>query len=156
MVSDAHPKPRTPMILTCNYEELQALKHGADLLLQVGFLREAPPADELGPVERMQIEQLRARLGGDLSVQTLGEQVELYSAVSRIVAALREEMDARVLVSHPADEGAVASYFDFAHALSVLGRLDEIGRAMRSMLEIVAVDGDSDDEQLAAELAFPD
>lgn len=144
------------MILTCNYEELQALRHGADLLLQAGFAGAGEPVHELEPAERLRVEGLRSRLDGDLSIQTLAEQGELQAAMQRVVAALRAEMDARVLVSHPADEGAVASYFDFAHALSVLGRLEEIGRAMQAMVEIVSADGDPDDEQLAAELAFPD
>lgn len=125
------------MILSCTYEELEALRHGADSVAD---------ADEIGVVAE--------QFAGDLSVATLQEQQALARALETIVETLRVEMDAAVLATHAADEGAVAAYFDFAHALSVLGRVREMGEHMRAMIEVVH--GSADGEQQVAGFAFPD
>ena len=125
------------MILSCTYEELEALRHGADSVAR---------ADEA--------QELAEQFSADVSVTTLQEQQALEQALETIVEALRVEMDTAVLATHAADEGAVAAYFDFAHALSVLGRLREMGEHMRAMIEVVH--GSTDDEQQVAGFAFPD
>lgn len=106
------------------------------------------------PAERAQVEALLPELEGDVSLGTLAEQAEAEAAVRTIVACLRAEMDAAVVATHAADEIAVASYFDFAHALTVLTRLEEMGEHMRALIEVVT--GSPPDAVLAASFAFPD
>ncbi len=140
------------MILQCNYEELQALRQGADAVLRAG--EPNPCAVAAPPAERAQVGALLPQLEGDVSVSTLAEQEEVESAVRTIVACLRAEMDAAVVAAHPADEVAVAAYFDYAHALVVLARLEEMGDHMRALIEIVT--GTTATRAIAASFAFPD
>ena len=140
------------MIVHCNFEELTALKAGARQILD-GYAPErgvvaAPPE------EREQVAALLPCLDGDWSVQTLAEQRALRSAVASIVEILRAEMETTVTTMHPAHEGAVAAYFDFAHAFSVLSRLEEIGQEMAALIELVT--GGPVTDELATEFAFPD
>lgn len=140
------------MILRCNYEELTALRHGAGVVLRADA---SEPCSVLAPpAERAQVEAWAGALAGDVSLGTLAEQVEAEAAVRTIVACLRAEMDAAVVATHPADETAVASYFDYAHALAVLARLEDMGEHMRALIEIVT--GGPPDSTLAAAFAFPD
>ena len=141
------------MILQCNYEELRALKQGARALLgageEAGACAVAAP-----PEERARVEALLPRLDGDVGIATLADQVGLETAVEAIVSCLRAEMEAHVVATHPADEVAVAAYFDFAHALAVLGRLRDIGSEMRALIEVVT--GSPADEEVSAVFRFPD
>ena len=122
------------MILTCNYEELRALNTGADLFL----------ADELGggsavaapPAALALIEKLKARLAESIELRSLEEQRQIQTAVEAICHRLQERMEDTVAELHPAHEQAVAFYFDYAHSLAVLTRLQEIGRAMMAALEM--------------------
>ncbi len=139
------------MILTCNYEELTALGCGARALL------EDQPAT--GPVAapsatRVAVESLLSRLTEDLSLATLGEQIKVERAVQAIAEYLRAEMDLHVLATHPASEPSVAAYFDFAHALSVLGRVRDIGREMTVLVEVMT--GALPDEETIRSFVFPD
>ena len=140
------------MILHCNYEEITALKQGAHTLLsgegQEGCAVLAPP------VSRTAIEALMPRLRGDLSIETLAEQRDVEIALAAIVECLRAEMESFVATSHPADEGAVAAYFDFAHALSVLSRVREMGREMEALIELVT--GEAPTDEVGSTFAFPD
>lgn len=140
------------MILACNYEELKALRYGARVVLDDGG--DSGCAVAAPPEERERIEALLARLDGDLSIGTLQEQRAVEGALRAIVECLHAEMDAAVLATHAADEGAVAAYFEYAHALTVLGRAEEMGAHMRALIEVVT--GDSADDQMAAGFAFPD
>lgn len=141
------------MILHCSYEELEALRQGARVLLGV-----AEPAGVGAGVyaaeDRARVEALMPRLEGDMDVATLAEQGDLEASVEAVVQCLRAEMRAAVLATHPAEEVAVASYFDYAHALSVLGRLEEMGREMRAVIEVVT--GEAVDERVATTFRFPD
>ena len=139
------------MILTCNYEELNVLRSGAQALL------EARPTS--GPIAmpsatRAAVKSLLSRLTGDLSLSTLGEQMEVERAVHAIVEYLRSEMDLRVLATHPVAEPSVAAYFDFAHALSVLGRVRDIGQGMSVLVEVM--NGGPQDEEAIRSFVFPD
>lgn len=140
------------MILQCNYEELRALRAGADLVLRADASQ--PCAVLAPPAERAQVEALVPALEGDVSMATLAEQAAVEVAVRTIVDCLRADMEAAVVATHPADELAVASYFDFAHGLAVLARLEEMGDHMRALIEIVT--GSPPDAALAASFAFPD
>ena len=111
------------MILYLSYEEVQALRQGAR-----SFLRDEGPgacAVAAPPAARAEVSALEERLVGDLDVNTLAQQRALASALAAIVECLRIEMETAVGDTHPAHEGAVAAYFEYAHALSVLARLRE-------------------------------
>lgn len=140
------------MILYISYEEMRALQQGAHALLHEdgrgGCAVAAPPE------VRARVEALEERLAGDLGVSTLAEQRATAAAVAAIVDCLRTEMEALVGDTHPAHEGAVAAYFDFAHGLSVLTRLRELGSEMEAMIEVVT--GRPADGQAAAAFQFPD
>jgi hypothetical protein len=140
------------MILRCNFEELGALKTGA-----TGFLRGRPENSSavVAPPEGLEeVEALIPRLDGDLSMETLADQRRVLKGVAVIVSQLREDMDTSVLATHPADESAVSSYFLYAHALSVLMRLSEIGQEMEALIEIVT--GAPATPEVAATFRFPD
>ena len=140
------------MIVSCNFEELTALKAGARQVLD-GY---APERGVIAapPEEREKVAALLPRLSGDLSVETLAEQRALIGALTVIVEILRVEMETTVTTTHPAHEVAVAAYFDFAHAFSVLSRLQELGPEMEGMIELVTEGPVTD--QLARDFVFPD
>lgn len=140
------------VILYCNYEELSALKSGVRTLLE-GASGD-PCAVAAPPTSRATIEALLPRLAGDLTVSTLLEQERLESAVQAIVECLRVEMEQAVLASHPADETAVAAYFEFAHARAVLERVEGLGREMTALIELVT--GGAPTPELARTFQFPD
>jgi hypothetical protein len=141
------------MILSVNYEELRALATGAELLLSGHEQHpDAPPAasaEALGRVER-----LLPRLGGTFEIDTLAEQRDVRGAVSTISDFLHSRMDSKVLEHHPAHEEAVSFYFDYAHTLAVLGRLDEMGTEMRAIIELTT--GHPATPETAAGFVFPD
>jgi len=140
------------VILHCNYEELSALRAGARSVL------EGDAAAEYGviapPERRARVEALLPRLNGDLSVETLAELRSVATGVDAIVAELRAEMEAVVGATHPADEGAVAAYFEFAHALSVSLRIRQMRMEMEALVEVVT--GRPPDEETARTFRFPD
>lgn len=142
------------MILHCTYEELEALRWGARSLL--GEEGGAPGGSVAAPPAALaDVERLVPRLSGDFSVDTLAEQRELARAVRAIVARLRSLMELRIAALHPAAEGAVQAYFDFAHAFAVLDRLREMGEEMEAILDVVDEDP-ADDEDAAESFVFPD
>lgn len=135
------------MILSCNFEELTALTRGAHSYLAetAGEEPSGVPGVVAVPVTLPSIGDVREavadvarQLEGEVSFSTLGEQMQAERGVEAIVEQLHSEMTEAILDLHPASEDAVAAYFDYAHALSVLGRLRELGLEMRSILEVVA------------------
>lgn len=139
------------MILHCNFEELGALRAGASSLLAEGQGGGAPVAAP--PEGREEIQALLPRLQGDLIIETLAEQQRVAQAVQAIVWHLKEEMDLFILSAHPADESAVSTYFFYAHALSVLSRLVEMGQEMEALIEVVT--GGPPTRELANTFLFP-
>lgn len=123
------------MILYCNYEELTALKAGARVLL------DRAEADSerarLSPRLRADVENLLPLLDGDISLSTLGEVLSVERAVIAIVRHMRVDMETKVVVTHPAEEGAVAAYFDFAHGFVVEHRVREMAAEMEALIELV-------------------
>jgi hypothetical protein len=89
-----------------------------------------------------------------MAFHTLAELQKVTAAVDTVVECLRVEMDSLVISTHPAHEGAVAAYFDFAHALAVLGRLRGAEHEMQAMIEVVT--GGPANERSAREFVFPD
>lgn len=140
------------MILTISYEELQALHSGAHNLLDdrssaVGTL----------PVPRetlVQVALLEEELGSYMSIDTLEEQQRIRSAVQAVCDRLHSQMEEAVLESHPADEEAVAQYFNYAHCFGVLGRVDEIGAQLEAMRSVMR--GDDSDLTSRAESRYGD
>jgi hypothetical protein len=139
------------MILHCNFEELGALKQGANVILGEGRGWGAPVAAP--PEGRAEVEALRPRLTGDLTIQTLAEQRWVARAIHAIVQRLKEEMDLFIIAAHPADEGAVTSYFQYGHALAVLARVTEMGQEMEALIEVVT--GGAPTAELARTFRFP-
>jgi hypothetical protein len=146
-----HPDTREGfMILTCNYEEITAVRNGA-----LAFLDEKAAGDRsVDGLTRSAVEALVDRLGASVSLRTLSEQQELEEALAPVVEYLRAEVDLRVLLAHPAAEESVVAYFDFAHALSVLGRVREIGEEMEALVEVMT--GNAPDECSLDAFVFPD
>ncbi len=141
------------MILNCNFEELQALSSGADLLIDGGETSSSSAV--VAPIEALtQVSLLKPRLGGDLSIETLSEQRWVRRAIAAICQGLHDRMDEKVLQYHPAHEEAVAYYFDYAHAYGVLGRLDAMGAQMVAMIELLT--GSEPTEESARLVSFPD
>lgn len=141
------------MILSFNFEELQALASGADLLLSepasVSESSVAAPSEALA-----QVEVLRGRLTGDMTVSTLSQQRAIRSAVGLITEGLQDRLEAAVLEYHPAHEQAVALYFDYAHSVTVLNRLDEMGAEMTAMIELIT--GEPATASTSSSVTFPD
>lgn len=138
------------MILTVNYEEMMALRSGARAVLgggPTGAVAVAAPPEDRAVLESLPL------LEGHASVSTLSELLPLEGAVETIVAALRVEMEERIVATHPASEGAVASYFDYAHAFAVLGRIREMRSEMEALIEVVT--GLPPDERMSREFIFP-
>lgn len=140
------------MILSCSFEEVSALSHGARSVLHERPV--APSAVAAPSATRGAVESLLAGLDGGFSIRTLVEQRELEQGLRAIVERLREELDTCVLATHAANEEAVSAYFDFAHALSVLGRVMELGEEMSALVELMT--GGPANERSVREFVFPD
>lgn len=140
------------MILHLSYEELRALESGARAFLG----GEAPTAASVlaPPESRVRVEALVPLLHGDLSLSTLSELKGVQIAVDTIVECLREEMEAVVVATHAADEGAVAAYFDFAHAFTTAHRIKEMVAEMEALIELVT--GEPPSSATSREFRFPD
>ncbi len=146
------PGANETVILRLNFEEIRALSSGGRSLLE-GVAEPLSPV--IAPPEsRTRVESLLPRLDGDLSVSTLAEVQAVSGAVDAIVEYLLVEMETTVLASHAADEGAVAAYFDFAHALTVSHRLTEMAREMVALIELVT--GQPVTEESRQSFQFPD
>lgn len=140
------------MIVHCNFEELRALRQGAHVVLEgTGAWSAAVAAPS---AERAEVERLLPRLEGDLTIETLEEQRAVAGAMETIVATLRREMESVVVATHPGQEAAVEAYFDFAHALSVLDRVREMGEEMEALIELVT--GEPPTPEVARTFVFPD
>lgn len=121
------------MILHCSYEELTALDAAVERVLvaidQGGVA--APP--EVVP----DLEALAPRLHGDISIRTLDEQVSIEKAIGYLLGDARERTDSFILDEYASAESAIRSYFEYAHLLTVLDRVRQIGHEIRSILEVM-------------------
>lgn len=140
------------MILHFNYEELTAVAAGARALLE---REEGGEGRVLAPCEeRVRVEALLPRLDGEVSLPTLHELRGVQVAVEAVVESLRVEMESMVVMTHAADEQAVAAYFDFAHALTVAHRLREMASEMEALIELVT--GEPPTDHSSRSFLFPD
>lgn len=140
------------MILTISYEELQALHSGAHNLLE-----ERNAAVGTLPVPRetlVQVALLEEELGSYMSIETLEEQRRIRAAVQAVCDRSHAQMEEAVLERHPADEEAVSQYFNYAHCIGVLQRLDEIGAQLEAMRSLMR--GDDSDLASPAESHYGD
>ena len=139
------------MILDCSYEETRALTRGAEV-----FLRGASsPGTVLAPpLEVAAIEDLARRLERELSFQTYHELQSFEAILEAVTSALGSDMDSIILATHPAGEEAVNAYFDYAHALTVLGRARELKDEMAALIELMT--GEPVNEVSARTVSFPD
>ena len=140
------------MILRCNFEEISATTFGARAYLGERMGADSPVAAPTAT--RCAVESLLSQFTGDLSITTLREQQEIQTALEAVVEFLRAGVDERVLATHAAAEEAVSAYFDFAHTLSVLGRVRTMGAEMRALIELMT--GSSEIEEAHLDFAFPD
>lgn len=139
------------MILHCSYEEARALRRGAGVLLGL----EVSVGPVIAPPQEIEaVEALTRRLDGDLSISTLTELQGVRSALEAITEALRLELDSWVLQTHPGGEEAVNAYFDYAHALTAMGRAQELEAEMAAMIELMT--GKPVSELSAVQVVFPD
>jgi hypothetical protein len=140
------------VILHFSYEELRALRTGTDVFLDG---ESGATGVVLAPSESWaRVEALQPLLHGDMSLSTLEELWGVQTAVTAIVECLRAEMEALVVAMHAADEGAVAAYFDFAHALIVSRRISELAGEMAALIELVT--GSPPTSETAHDFQFPD
>lgn len=140
------------MILHINYEELTALRAGAEVFLEGG---ETDGGGVLAPSEeRDHVEALLPMLDGDVSLPTLRDVYAVQGAVGAITSMLRVEMESSVLTTHPAGERAVAAYFDFAHVFTVSHRLGQMAAEMEALIELVT--GEAPTLETARTFQFPD
>jgi hypothetical protein len=141
------------MILHCSYEELRALASGAELA-RSGRGPGAGCAVATSPEDATGLDELLPRLTGDLSVTTLAEQRRLRDAVAAIRDDLLVRLQREVLACGPAHDDAVTLYFDFAHVLTVLERLDRMGEGMDAVIRLVTGEGAT--AEAARAFTFPD
>jgi hypothetical protein len=123
------------VILYCNFEELSALSAAMERALEsaaAGAHAVAAPARAIGDLEA-----LLPRLSSELPITTLAEHASIRRAVAWVTDELRARLDATVLEQHAASEEAVLAYFDFAHTLTVLQRLDHMGQEMAALVEVI-------------------
>ena len=140
------------MILYFNYEELTALRTGAEALLES---EEDMGGGVLAPPEhRSRVAALLPKLNGDMTLETLADVRAARTAVDAIVASLRADMESLVVTMHAAHEDTVAAYFDFAHSLTVAHRLGEMALEMEALIELVT--GAPVTDEAARTFHFPD
>lgn len=141
------------MILNCNFEELLALRHGAEATLAESYAEEeggvAAPSEAVAALEG-----LLPRLQGDLSIRTLSEQRRLRAAVGAVHDSLHARLDDVVVENGPASEDSVATYFDYAYVRILLERLDTMGAEMEAIVELIS--GAPITQQSADTIDFPD
>ncbi|MDX1493159.1 MAG: hypothetical protein R3253_03725 [Longimicrobiales bacterium] len=140
------------MILHFNYEELTALRAGAEVFLEGG---ETGAGVVIAPSEEhAHVEALLPLLDGDVSLETLEEVRSVQAAVGAVTSMLQSEMETVVLETHPAGERAVSAYFDFAHVFTVAHRLEEMASEMEALIELVT--GEAPTAETARTFRFPD
>lgn len=119
------------MILHCNFEELRALASASETIV-------ADPHPGAGtPNGAAMVEQLLPRLNADLSIDTLLDQRRVAAAVRFVCGDLQRRLDERIIESSPADEDAVALYFDYGHSRTVLHRLELMGAEMEAIADLI-------------------
>jgi hypothetical protein len=138
------------VILHCNFEELRALSSASELIVADSYGRGggvAAPAEAL-----VMVEHLLPRLTGDVSIETLDDQRRVQKAVDFICGDLHRRLDDKIIETHPANEEAVALYFDYGHSRTVLYRLEQMGAEMEAIIDLIS----GTNPAAASTVTFPD
>jgi hypothetical protein len=122
------------VILHLSFEELRAIASAGELIV-AGEARGAGIATSEWAVR---VDSLLPRLTGDISIATLEDQRMVRDTVGGLVTEMHRRMDLQVIESHPGNEEAVALYFDYAHARTVLDRLDRMGAEMEAIASLIS------------------
>ena len=121
------------MILHCSFEELAALDAVIERVRDsFGTGGVAAPPEALHDIVA-----LAPRLIGDLSLETLNDQESVERAIEFLLTDARDRTDEIILDQHPGAEDAVLAYFEFAHLLTVLDRVQQIGHEMRAIIDLM-------------------
>ncbi len=138
------------MILHCSFEELSAATAAAERVLEgTGAGGVAAP-----PQVVSDIESILPRLVGDMSVETLADARSIERALVYVLDETRRRTDVFILEQHPAAEAAVASFFDYAHILTLLDRARRISEEMAALIELMS--GAPPTAETATRFQFPD
>lgn len=140
------------MILYLSFEELAALGSCAERLLLANTVSGHGIAAPPQLVE--DVEQFSHRLTGDIPIESLEDQRTLQLVVRNLLDRSRTTMDEAVIVQHAAAEEAVASYFEYAHVLTVSNRLAAIGEEMAALVQLMT--GEDPDSESARRFSFPE
>ena len=138
------------MILHCNFEELRALTAASEMI--VGETHGHPGAVAAPPEALVMVEQLLPRLTGDVSIETLDDQRRVQKAVSFICSELHHRLDEQIIDTNPANEDAIALYFDYGHSRTVLHRLEQMGAEMEAIVDLIS----GSNPAAASTVTFPD
>jgi hypothetical protein len=139
------------MILYCSFEEIQALTAGAERVLA----RAGSGAAVAAPSEAVAgVETLLERLPTGVTLPTLAEQRRLRLGMALIRQTQLEQMEDAIRNLHPAAEEAVTGYFDYAHTVAALERLEVMGHEMAAIIEVIT--GAPVTPESAASVSFTD
>lgn len=137
------------MIVRVSYEEVTAINSAAERVLS-----SAGGVAVMAPPDVMEELETRLPLPGDVSVDTLAEQQRLEAAVEYVLDHLKRRMDAIIVEQYVGSDDSVNAYFDYAYVLSIRARLEEAGREMRAMIEVMT--GEPPTRESAEQIEFPD
>jgi hypothetical protein len=120
------------MILRMSFEEVTALNAATQRLLSTsdGGGVAAPPEV---------LAELAAHVPaqGDISVLTLAQQSRLVRGLDVVLEYLKGRMDALIVELYVGADDAVNAYFDYANVLTLRARVDEMGREMVALIELM-------------------
>jgi len=138
------------MILHFTFEELSALDAAIERVLDSaeGGGVAAPPQ------VITDLESLAPRLVGDISVDTLADQLAIQRAIEFLITETRDRTDFFILDEHPAAESAVSAYFEYAHILTVLERVRQMGEEMKAIVSLMT--GEQPSDETARSVSFED
>lgn len=138
------------MILHCSFEELSAVSAGAArVLVGTGSGGVMAPPEVIADLEA-----LVPRLTGDISVDTLADARSIERALYCILDDARQRTDGFIIDQHPAAEATIASFFDYAHTLTLLDRARRMGAQMSALIELMS--GAPPTDSTAATYQFTD
>jgi hypothetical protein len=137
------------MIVKMSFEEITVLNSVSERLLssQNGGGIAAPP-------EILSALEGQLPLTGDISVTTLSQQRNLVRALGYILDHQKRQMDELIVDLYVGADDAVNAYFDYANVLTVLARLEPIGREMEAIIELMT--GEPPTRETAEQVTFLD